>query len=48
MDGFPACVGVKGPPPSPNSPPFNTTGLTMGYYDGNTVTALWNYASFMP
>jgi phospholipase C len=22
----------------------NTTGLTMGYYDGNTVTALWNYA----
>src|SRR6202453_4877632 len=22
----------------------NTTGLTMAYYDGNTVTALWNYA----
>jgi phospholipase C len=22
----------------------NTTGLTMGYYDGNTVTAIWNYA----
>ena len=22
----------------------NTTALTMGYYDGNTVTALWNYA----
>jgi len=22
----------------------NTTGLTMGYYDGNSVTALWNYA----
>jgi phospholipase C len=22
----------------------NTDGLTMGYYDGNTVTALWNYA----
>jgi phospholipase C len=21
-----------------------TKGLTMGYYDGNTVTALWNYA----
>ena len=20
------------------------TGLVMGYYDGNTVTALWNYA----
>jgi phospholipase C len=24
--------------------PFYTTGLVMGYYDGNTVTALWNYA----
>jgi phospholipase C len=22
----------------------NTNGLTMGYYDGNTVTGLWNYA----
>jgi phospholipase C len=22
----------------------NTPALTMGYYDGNTVTALWNYA----
>jgi len=22
----------------------NTTALTMAYYDGNTVTALWNYA----
>jgi phospholipase C len=22
----------------------NTTGLTMGYFDGNTVTAMWNYA----
>ena len=46
MDGFPACVGVAGPPPLPNAYPFNTTGLTMGYYDGNTVTALWNYAQF--
>jgi phospholipase C len=27
------------------SPPaYNTNGLVMGYYDGNTVTALWNYA----
>ena len=24
--------------------PLNTKGLVMGYYDGNTVTALWNYA----
>jgi phospholipase C len=23
---------------------FGTLGLVMGYYDGNTVTALWNYA----
>jgi phospholipase C len=23
---------------------FSTIGLTMGYYDGNTTTALWNYA----
>src|SRR5262249_43136059 len=23
---------------------FGTTGQGMGYYDGNTVTALWNYA----
>ncbi|MDE2341943.1 MAG: alkaline phosphatase family protein [Betaproteobacteria bacterium] len=23
---------------------FATTGQVMGYYDGNTVTALWNYA----
>jgi phospholipase C len=22
----------------------NTKGMVMGYYDGNTVTALWNYA----
>src|ERR1700757_609357 len=30
----PAC-----PPPT-----FNVAGLVMGYYDGNSVTALWNYA----
>ena len=23
---------------------FGAPGLTMGYYDGNTVTGLWNYA----
>jgi phospholipase C len=46
MDGFPAFVGVPGPPPAPSSYPYNTTGLTMGYYDGNTVTALWNYAQY--
>jgi phospholipase C len=37
MDGFPAWVGTAGPP-------INSKGLVMGYFDGNTVTALWNYA----
>lgn len=43
MDAFPASVGTAGPPPT-GTPIVATTGLTMGYYDGNTVTALWNYA----
>ena len=43
MDEFPFSVGTAGPPPT-GSPIFATTGLTMGYYDGNTVTAYWNYA----
>ena len=43
MDAFPASVGVMGPPPT-GTPIALTTGLTMGYYDGNTVTAMWNYA----
>jgi phospholipase C len=43
MDAFPASVGTAGPPPT-GSPILATTGLTMGYYDGNTVTAYWNYA----
>jgi phospholipase C len=40
MDGFPKYTGTPGPPPSG----LTTNGLVMGYYDGNTVTALWNYA----
>jgi phospholipase C len=40
MDGFPAFVGTPGPPPAG----IGTKALVMGYYDGNTVTALWNYA----
>jgi phospholipase C len=40
MDSFPEYTGTPGPPPSTQT----TTGLVMGYYDGNTVTALWNYA----
>ena len=44
MDLFPISVGTAGPPP--NAPPsiVTTKGLNLGYYDGNTVTALWNYA----
>ncbi len=47
MDLFPANTGTAGPPPAPTGLgffPFTTTGIAMGYYDGNTVTALWNYA----
>jgi phospholipase C len=40
MDGFPAFVGTAGPPPTG----IGSKALVMGYYDGNTVTALWNYA----
>jgi phospholipase C len=43
MDAFPVSVGTAGPPPA-GAPVTATTGLTMGYYDGNTVTAYWNYA----
>jgi phospholipase C len=41
MDLFPESVGT---PDTTMSGPGATTGMTMGYYDGNTVTALWNYA----
>jgi phospholipase C len=44
MDLFPANTGVAGPPPGAPPAIVDTTGLVMGYYDGNTVTALWNYA----
>jgi phospholipase C len=40
MDAFPKFTGTPGPPP--NGQP--TSGLVMGYFDGNTVTAYWNYA----
>jgi phospholipase C len=40
MDGFPKYTGAPGPPPNGQT----TNALVMGYYDGNTVTALWNYA----
>src|SRR5580658_8025396 len=47
MDLFPVSLGTAGPPPTTTGVgffPYTTTGITMGYYDGNTVTALWNYA----
>jgi phospholipase C len=48
VDGFPAWTGsaggtaANGPLPPPAA--VATKGLVMGFYDGNTVTALWNYA----
>ena len=47
MDKFPLSVGVADTSSYGNSTTpaiARTNGLTMGYYDGNTVTALWNYA----
>lgn len=44
MDLFPKSVGRGNRPSSGEQSPLNTTGLTMGYFDGNTVTALWKYA----
>ncbi|HVY92411.1 MAG TPA: alkaline phosphatase family protein, partial [Bryobacteraceae bacterium] len=43
MDLFPSAVGVANSTGMPGTP-ATTKGLNMGYYDGNTVTALWNYA----
>src|SRR5215831_16814185 len=43
MDLVPKFVGKAGPPPV-GSGILSTTGLNLGYFDGNTVTALWNYA----
>jgi phospholipase C len=43
MDLFPLNTGTAGPPPQGGGI-VNTNGLVMGYYDGNTVTAMWNYA----
>jgi phospholipase C len=45
MDLFPSSTGTAGPPPSGGGV-VDTTGLVMGYYDGNTVTGLWNYAQY--
>jgi phospholipase C len=44
MDLFPLFIGTAGPPPAGPPAAVGTKGLTMGYFDGNTVTAIWNYA----
>jgi phospholipase C len=48
MDLFPLSVGTSDGlalATATGAPSIaDTTGLTMGYYDGNTVTAMWNYA----
>jgi phospholipase C len=45
VDLYPSATGVAGAPPAGfPGVPWITTGLNMGYYDGNTVTAYWNYA----
>jgi len=54
MDSFPRYTGLPAPPTQKfyaasmvGAPPEyvrQAKGLVMGYFDGNTVTALWNYA----
>jgi phospholipase C len=44
MDLFPLKVGTPDKAAMKPSGLTATTGLTMGYFDGNTVTAMWNYA----
>jgi phospholipase C len=44
MDLFPSKTGSAGNTPVLYPPVVNTKGLVMGYFDGNTVTAYWNYA----
>jgi phospholipase C len=44
MDLFPEKVGAGNSVAFPCADYGKGTGLVMGYYDGNTVTAFWNYA----
>jgi len=46
VDLYPSSVGVAGTQPAGQiaASPLASTQVNMGYYDGNTVTALWNYA----
>jgi phospholipase C len=45
MDLFPLFVGRAGPPPAGGGI-TSTTGLNLGYFDGNTVTTLWYLAQY--
>jgi phospholipase C len=46
MDKFPQFTGVACSATTyPTLAPYGTS-VVMGYYDGNTVTALWNYAQY--
>jgi len=45
VDLYPLNTGVTGTSPlGVVGSPLGTTAINMGYFDGNTVTALWNYA----
>jgi phospholipase C len=44
MDLFPSKTGAAGGTPVLYPPVTNTKGMVMGYFDGNTTTALWEYA----
>jgi phospholipase C len=44
MDLFPSKTGAAGGTPILYPAVTNTKGMVMGYFDGNTVTAMWTYA----
>ena len=44
MDKFPENTGSGSSTSSPCNDYGKSTGVVMGYFDGNTVTAMWNYA----
>lgn len=44
IDAYPQYTGTAGSPGCITGQVCGTTGVNMGYYDGNTVTAMWNYA----
>jgi phospholipase C len=46
MDKYPQFTGSGSSTSSPCNDYGKGTGVVMGYFDGNTVTALWNYAQY--